>query len=55
MDQTTERLYFRVQAAEVGFFRRIEGVSRADVVRCTEICKSLNMESQLFCIEVSAL
>ena len=38
-----ERVRSRVQAAEVGFLRRIGGLTLLDNVKSADICESLNM------------
>ena len=43
----TERVRSQVQASEMRFLRRIEGVTLLDKVRSSEIRKSLNIEPLL--------
>ena len=49
----TERVRLQVQASEVRFLRRIEGVTLFNHVRSSEIRKSFNIERLLFQIERS--
>ena len=51
----TERMRSRVQASEMSFLRKIEGVTLFNKVRSSEIRKSLNIEPLLFRIERSQL
>ena len=51
----TERVRSRVQAAEMGFLRRICGLTRLDKVKSTVIRESLNIESLLLRLERSQL
>ena len=51
----TERMRSQVQASEMRFLRRIEGVSLLDKVRNSEIQNSLGVESLLLRIERSQL
>ena len=51
----TERMRSQVQASEMRFSRRIEGVTLFNKVRCSEIRKSLNIEPLLLRIERSQL
>ena len=51
----TERMRSQVQASEVRFLRRIEGVTLFNIVRSSEIRKSLNIEPLLLRIERSQL
>ena len=51
----TERMRSQVQASEMRFLRRIEGVTLFNKVRCSEIRKSLNIEPLLLRIERSQL
>ena len=51
----TERVRSRVQAAEMRFLRKIEGVTLLDKVRSSEIRKSLDIEPLLLRIERSQL
>ena len=51
----TERMRSQVQASEMRFFRRIEGVTLFNKVRSSEIRKSLNIEPLLLRIERSQL
>jgi len=43
----TERVLFQVQAAEMGFLRRVNDVKLRGKVRICEILKSLNVEPLL--------
>ena len=45
----------RVQAAEMGFLRRISGLTLLDKVKSADIRESLNIESLLFRLERSQL
>ena len=45
----------RVKAAEMGFLRRISGLTLLDKVKSADIRKSLNIESLLFRLERSQL
>ena len=47
----TERVRSQVQASEMRFFRKIEGVTLFNKVRSSEIRKSLNIEPLLLRIE----
>jgi len=51
----TERIRSQVQASEMRFLRRIEGVTFFNKVLSSEIRKSLNMEPLLLRIERSQL
>ena len=51
----TERVRSRIQAAEMGFLRRVKGVTRLHKKRNTEIRNSLNIEPLLLRIERSQL
>ena len=51
----TERMRSQVQASEIRFLRRIEGVTLFHKVRSSEIRKSLNIEPLLLQIERSQL
>ena len=51
----TERMRSQVQASEMKFLRRIEGVTLFNKVRSSEIRKSLNIEPLLLRIERSQL
>ena len=51
----TERVRSQVQASEMRFLRKIEGVTLLNRVRSSEIRKSLNIEPLLFRIERSQL
>jgi len=51
----TERIRSQVQASEMRFLRKIEGVTLFDKVRSFEIRKSLNIEPLLLRIERSQL
>ena len=51
----TERMRSQVQASEMRFSRRIEGVTLFNKVRSSEIQKSLNIEPLLLRIERSQL
>ena len=51
----TERMRSQVQASEIKFLRRIEGVTLFNKVRSSEIRKSLNIEPLLLRIERSQL
>ena len=51
----TERVRLQVQASEMRFSQRIEGVMLFNKVRSSEIRKSLNIEPLLFRIERSQL
>ena len=51
----TERMRSQVQASEIRFLRRIEGVTLYDTERSSEIRKSLNIEPLLLRIERSQL
>ena len=51
----TERVRSQVQASEMRFLRRIEGVTLPDNVLSSEIQKSLNIEQLLLRIEKSQL
>ena len=50
-----EKVRSRVQAAEMGFLRRISGLTLLDKVKSADIRKSLNIESLLFRLERSQL
>ena len=47
----TERVRYRVQAAEMGFLQKFRGLSLPDKVKSTDICQSFNIESLLLRIE----
>ena len=49
----TERVPSQVQASEMGFLQRIEGVTLFDKIRSSESRKSLNIEPLLLQIERS--
>ena len=51
----TERLRFRVHAAEMGFLRKVRGLFLLDEVKSTDIRQSLNFEPLLLRIEQSQL
>jgi hypothetical protein len=51
----TERIRSRIQAAEMGFLRRVSGVTILDRVRSSEIRESLQVEPLLLRIERSQL
>ena len=51
----TERTRSRVQAAEMGFLRRVAGVSLRDRVRSSVIREGLGVEPLLLCVERSQL
>ena len=51
----TERVRSRVQAAEMGFLRKVSGLSLLDKVKSTDICQSLDIEPLLLRIEQSQL
>ena len=51
----TEKVRSQVQASEMRFLRRIEGVTLLDKVRSSEIRKSLNVDPLLFRIKRSQL
>ena len=46
-----EKVRSRVQAAEMGFLRRISGSTSLDKVKTADIGKSLNIESLLLRLE----
>ena len=50
-----ERVKFRVQAAEMGFLRKVRGLSLLEKVKKTDIRRSLNIEPVLLLIERSQL
>ena len=50
-----EKVRFRVQTAEMGFLRRISGLTLLDKVKSADIRESLNIESLLFRLERSQL
>ena len=52
---TTERTRSRVQAAEMGFLRRVAGVSLRDRVRSSAVREELGSEPLLLCLERSQL
>ena len=54
-DRMTERMRSQVQASEMRYLRRIEGVTLFNKVRSSEIRKSLNIEPLLLRIERSQL
>ena len=51
----TERVRSRVQAAEMGFFRKVRGLSLFDTVESTNIRQSLKIKPLLLHIEQSQL
>ena len=51
----TERVRSQVQASEMRFLQRIEGVALFNKVRCSEIRKSVNIKPLLLRIERSQL
>ena len=51
----TERTRSRIQAAEMGFLRRVAGVSLRDRVRSLVIREGLGVEPLLLCVERSQL
>ena len=51
----TERMRSQMQASEMRFLRKIEGVTLFNKVRCPKIRKSLNIEPLLLQIERSQL
>ena len=51
----TERIRLRVQVAEMGFLRRVAGVSLRDRVRSSAIWEGLGVELLLLCMERSQL
>ena len=51
----TERVRSQVQASEMRFLRKVEGVALFTKVRSSEIQKSFNIEPLLFRIEKSQL
>ena len=51
----TERMRSRVQAAEMGFLRKVRGLFLLDKVKSTDIRQSLNIEPLLLRIERSQL
>ena len=51
----TERTRLRIQAAEMGFFRRVSGLSLRDRVRSLVIREGLRVEPLLLCIERSQM
>ena len=51
----TERTLFQVQAAEMGFLRRVHGVTLRDKVRSCEIRRAVNVELLLLRIKISQL
>ena len=51
----TERVRSRVQAAEMGFLRKVRSLPLLDKVKSTDIRQSLNIEPLLFRIERSQL
>ncbi|KAJ8015855.1 hypothetical protein DPEC_G00000750 [Dallia pectoralis] len=51
----TERTRSRVQAAEMGFLRKVAGLSLRDRVRSSVIREELGVEPLLLCIERSQL
>ena len=50
-----EKVRSRVQAAEMGFLRRISGLTSLDKVKSADILESLNIESLLLQLERSQL
>ena len=50
-----EKVRFRVQTAEMGFLRRISGLTLLDKVKSADIRESLNIESLLLRLERSQL
>ena len=51
----TERTRLRIQAAEMGFLRKVAGVSLRDRVRSSVIREGLGVEPLLLCVERSQL
>ena len=51
----SERVRFQVQAAEMGFLRKVRGLSLLDKVKSTDIRQSLNIEPLLLHKEQSQL
>ena len=51
----TERMRSRIQAAEMGFLRRVAGVSLGDRVRSSAIREGLGVEPLLLCVERNQL
>ncbi len=51
----TKRMRLRIQAAEIGFIRRVAGVSLRDKVRSSVIREGLGVELLLLCTERSQL
>ena len=51
----TERTRSQIQAAEMGFLRRVAGVSLRDKVRSSVIPEGLGVEPLLLCVERSQL
>jgi len=43
----TERVLSQVQAAEMGFLRRLHGMTLRDKVRSCDICKGVNVSPLL--------
>ena len=50
-----EKVRSRVQEAEMGFLRRISGLTLLDKVKSTDICECLSIESLLLRLERSQL
>ena len=50
-----EKVRSRVQAAEMGFLRRISGLTLLDKIKSADIRESLNMESLLLRLDISQL
>ena len=50
-----EKVRSRVQAAEMGFLRRISGLTLLDIVKSADIRESVNIESLLLRLERSYL
>ena len=50
-----EKVRFRIQAAKMGFLRRISGLTLLDKIKSADIRESLNIESPLLRIERSQL
>ncbi len=51
----TERMRSQIQVAEMGFLRRVAGVSLKDEVRGSVIHEELDLEPLLLCVERSQL
>ncbi len=52
---TIENMRMQIQAAKMGFLRRVAGISLRDKVRSSDICKGLGVEPMLLSIEWSQL